>query len=96
VSFPSVHSATIEETPAKLVTAFFGRECLSCKKRTPLNVAVFNDGINWDMTNILMDSPVKEYSYPSVIQRKDGMVHIVYTWRREKVKYIKIDPEILR
>lgn len=65
------------------------------KKRTPLNVAVSNDGIHWDMSLILEDSPVKEYSYPSVIQGKDGMIHVVYTWRREKIKYVKIDPALL-
>ncbi len=62
------------------------------KKRTPLNVAVSSDGIHWTMEVVLVDSPIKEYSYPSVIQSKDGMVHIVYTWRRETIRYVKIDP----
>jgi alpha-L-rhamnosidase len=31
-----------------------------------------------------------------VIQSKDGMVHIVYTWRRERIKYVKIDPSKLK
>jgi hypothetical protein len=31
-----------------------------------------------------------------MIQSKDGMVHIVYTWRREKLKYVKIDPSKLK
>ena len=66
------------------------------KKRTPLNIAISNDGTHWYMTNVLEDSPIKEYSYPSVIQGADGMVHIVYTWRREKVKYVKIDPQELK
>ncbi|MEO6733740.1 MAG: family 78 glycoside hydrolase catalytic domain [Ferruginibacter sp.] len=60
--------------------------------RTPLNVAVSKDGKNWEAALILDDSPVSQYSYPSVIQTKDGMVHIVYTWRRERIKYVKIDP----
>jgi alpha-L-rhamnosidase len=63
--------------------------------RTPLNVAVSKDGKNWEAAIILEDSPVSQYSYPSVIQSKDGMVHIVYTWRRERVKYVKIDPSKL-
>jgi alpha-L-rhamnosidase len=45
---------------------------------------------------ILEDSPISQYSYPSVIQSKDGMVHIVYTWRRERIKYVKIDPSQLK
>lgn len=65
------------------------------KARTPLNVAVSDDGITWKASLILEDSPIKEYSYPSVIQGRDGMIHVVYTWRREKVKYVKIDPALL-
>lgn len=59
--------------------------------RTPLNVAISNDGIHWTPLLILEDNPEGQYSYPSVIQSKDGIVHIVYTWRREKVKYVCVD-----
>ncbi|MEO6230560.1 MAG: sialidase family protein [Ferruginibacter sp.] len=64
--------------------------------RTPLNVALSKDGIKWYASVILEDSPISQYSYPSVIQSKDGMVHIVYTWRRERIKYVKIDPSKLK
>lgn len=58
--------------------------------RTPLNVAVSPDGINWQMVMTLEDSPVSQYSYPSVIQGKDGRIHVVYTWRRQRIKYAEI------
>lgn len=64
--------------------------------RTPLNVAVSKDGKTWYAALILEDSPISQYSYPSVIQSKDGMVHFVYTWRREKIKYVKVDPSKLQ
>lgn len=63
--------------------------------RTPLNVAVSKDGKTWEAALVLEDSPISQYSYPSVIQTDDGMVHIVYTWRRERIKYVKIDPSKL-
>lgn len=63
--------------------------------RTPLNVALSKDGKTWYAALILEDSPISQYSYPSVIQSKDGMVHIVYTWRRQKIKYVKVDPSKL-
>jgi len=63
--------------------------------RTPLNVAISKDGKNWQAVLVLEDSPVSQYSYPSVIQTKDGLVHIVYTWRRERVKHVIIDPSKL-
>ena len=63
--------------------------------RTPLNVAVSKDGKNWEAALVLEDSPVSQYSYPAVIQTKDGMVHIVYTWRRERIKHVIVDPSRL-
>ena len=64
--------------------------------RTPLNVAISKDGKQWYAAVILEDSPISQYSYPSVIQTKDGMVHIVYTWRRERIKHVMIDPNKLK
>ncbi len=58
--------------------------------RTPLNLAVSSDGLRWQALLTLENSPVSQYSYPSVIQTPDGYVHIVYTWRRERVKYVKL------
>jgi len=64
-------------------------------KRSPLNVAISHDGKSWESALVLEDQP-GEYSYPSVIQAKDGKVHIVYTWKREKVKHVVIDPSDLK
>lgn len=64
--------------------------------RTPLNVSVSYDGKTWYAALVLEDSEISQYSYPSVIQSADGMVHIVYTWRREKIKYVKVDPTKLK
>lgn len=61
--------------------------------RTPLNVAQSDDGKKWFASLVLDDSPISQYSYPSVIQGKDGYIHIVYTWRRQRIKYMKVDPK---
>ena len=58
--------------------------------RTPLNIAVSSDGIHWKNVLTLEDSPVSQYSYPSIIQGKDGRIHAVYTWRRQRIKYVEI------
>jgi len=31
-----------------------------------------------------------EFSYPAIIQAKDGTVHLSYTFNREKIKYIHL------
>ena len=60
-------------------------------KRTPLNVAVSRDGASWDAALVLESEP-GEYSYPAVIQTRDGLVHITYTWKRQRVKHVVLDP----
>ncbi|MFM6976569.1 MAG: exo-alpha-sialidase, partial [Sphingobacteriaceae bacterium] len=60
--------------------------------RTPLNVSVSKDGKTWFPALILEDSPISQYSYPAIIQTKDGLLHIVYTWRRERIKHVVVDP----
>ena len=59
--------------------------------RTPLCVAVSEDGINWQPVLTLEDSPISQYSYPSIIQGKDGKLHAIYTWRSQRIKYAEID-----
>jgi len=61
------------------------------KGRSPLNVAVSSDGASWQAALVVEDQP-GEYSYPAVIQTSDGLVHIVYTWKRQRIKHVVIDP----
>ena len=59
--------------------------------RSPLNVAISSDGKTWKAALRLEDQS-GEYSYPAVIQTADGLVHVTYTWRRERIKHVVIDP----
>jgi len=59
--------------------------------RSPLNVAVSRDGKSWEAALVLESEP-GEYSYPAVIQSADGIVHITYTWKRQRIKHVAIDP----
>jgi predicted neuraminidase/sugar phosphate isomerase/epimerase len=63
--------------------------------RSPLNVAVSPDGKTWYAALVLEQDTAGQYSYPSVIQSADGMVQVVYTWRRKRIKYVEIDPSKL-
>lgn len=59
--------------------------------RTPLSIAISEDGVNWEHLITLEDSPISQYSYPSIIEGKDGKLHAIYTWRRQRIKYAEIE-----
>ena len=61
------------------------------KGRSPLNIAVSRDGKTWQAAAVLESEP-GEYSYPAIIQTRDGMVHVTYTWKRERIRHAVIDP----
>ena len=58
--------------------------------RTPLSVAVSTDGKEWKHALTLEESPIGEYSYPCIIEGRDGTLHILYTWRRERMKHVEV------
>lgn len=60
--------------------------------RTPLSIMRSQDGIHWNHWITLEDSPILQYSYPSIIQSRDGHIHVVYTWRRQRVKHVELIP----
>lgn len=77
------------------VTLKDGRHLLiynhTAKGRSPLNLAVSKDGQVWQAALMLENLP-GEYSYPAIIQTRDGLVHATWTWKRQRVKHAVIDP----
>ncbi len=64
--------------------------------RYPLNVALSDDGIRWHPVLTLECKPLPAgYAYPAVIQTRDGLVHITYTYNRRRIGHIVLDPERL-
>ena len=59
--------------------------------RSPLNVALSRDGVAWQAAVVLESDP-GEYSYPAVIQTRDGLIHITYTWKRQRIRHVVLDP----
>jgi len=62
--------------------------------RSPLNVALSRDGKTWHPA-LVLESGAGEYSYPAVIQSADGLVHITYTWKRQRIRHVVLDPSRL-
>jgi len=66
------------------------------KGRGILTVALTEDGINWEAATVLeYRTGSVQYSYPAVIQTKDGLVHVTYSWHRRRIKHVVIDPKKL-
>jgi predicted neuraminidase len=63
--------------------------------RSPLSVAVSKDGMKWTEIIVLENEP-GEYSYPAVIETKDGSIHITYTWKRQKIRHVEINDNQLK
>ncbi len=59
--------------------------------RWPLTLARSEDGKEWHKVIDLEIEP-GEYSYPAIIATDDGSLHMSYTWKRERIKYVRIDP----
>ena len=59
--------------------------------RSPLNVAATEDGKMWQAA-LALETERGEYSYPAIIQTSDGLVHITYTWKRQRIKHVVLDP----
>jgi predicted neuraminidase len=63
--------------------------------RSPLNVSVSRDGNGWEAA-LVLEREAGEYSYPAVIQSSDGRVHVTYTWKRQRIRHVVIDPARLK
>jgi predicted neuraminidase len=63
------------------------------RARWPLVVSVSRDGVAWTRAVTLEIEPIKDgYAYPAIVQTRDGQVHVTYTFNREKIKHVVLDP----
>ncbi len=61
----------------------------SRNNREVLRLAVSKDGgRNWIRIHTLENSPQEEFSYPYMIRGRNGMIHLVYTWKRERIRHV--------
>ena len=57
--------------------------------RSPLNLAVSADGEQFTMFMTLESQP-GEYSYPALIQSRDGSLEMTYTWNRKSIRHVHV------
>ncbi|OGD21335.1 MAG: hypothetical protein A2W03_03850 [Candidatus Aminicenantes bacterium RBG_16_63_16] len=61
-----------------------------------LAVALSEDGKTWDRVLTLEEEKGAEFSYPAVVQARDGLVHVTYTWKRRTIRHVVLDPARLK
>lgn len=62
--------------------------------RTKLRLAYSTDqGVTWNDIYTFEDQEKGEYSYPTIIQAKDGIIHVSYTYNRKNIRHfaLKLD-----
>lgn len=59
--------------------------------RTPLSIDVSTNGTNWTHA-LTLESEPGEYSYPAMIVTHDGLVHVTYTWKRQRIRHVVVKP----
>lgn len=70
------------------------RESEFPNSRNMLNLAISENGKNWKPV-MTLEREVGEFSYPAIIQSKNGLVHITYTYQRKSIKHVVVDPRKL-
>ena len=63
----------------------------SAADRGTLSLAISTDGRDWSKV-ISLESAAGEFSYPAVIQARNGLVHITYSWNRQRIRHAVVDP----
>jgi predicted neuraminidase len=59
----------------------------SDSSRDNLRLAISaDDGVTWKRAATLVAEAGEEFSYPTVLQTSDGLIHVTYTWKRKGIK----------
>ncbi len=91
-----IEVVTLRDGRHLLIYNHLGSGITGWGRRGMLNLAISSDGIQWRKVAILEQDEKAEFSYPAIIQSDDGLVHLTYTWKRQRIKHVVIDPAKIR
>lgn len=89
-----IDGVTLQDGRQLLVYNHTSKEAGSPRGREMLNLALSPNGEEW-LAAAALERGTGEFSYPAVIQTRDGLVHLTYTHQRTRIKHLVIDPEKL-
>jgi predicted neuraminidase len=88
-----IDAVTLADQRHMLIYNHLGAEKSGWGRRGLLNLAISDDGLAWRKVGVLESEQGGEFSYPAIIQADDGLVHLSYTWKRDRIKHVVIDPK---
>ena len=88
-----IDAVTLADGRHLLIYNHLGSGSTGWGRRGLLNLAISDDGVEWRKAAILEQEAKAEFSYPAMIQASDGMIHISYTWKRQRIKHVVVDPK---
>jgi predicted neuraminidase len=96
------------QTPAAPAQPSDRRKAIWGVPRAPLSIAFSTDngasfprhidldtGDGYCLSNNSKDAVNREFSYPSITQGPDGVVHVAYTYYRRAIKYVRLSPQAI-
>ncbi len=87
-----IEVVTLQDGRHLLIYNHLGSGKTGWGRRGLLNLAISEDGKTWRKVGVLEKEEKQEFSYPAIIQAENGLVHISYTWKRQRIKHVVIDP----
>ena len=60
--------------------------------RHPIHLAFSSDGGESWAPPLTLEDLDGELSYPAIIEASDGRLHMTYTWRRERIRHVIVEP----
>lgn len=91
-----IDAVTLKDGRHLLIYNHLGSGKTGWGRRGLLNLAISDDGQTWHKAGLLENEEGAEFSYPAMIQTEDGMVHLSYTWKRDRIKHVVINPALLK
>jgi predicted neuraminidase len=107
-NLPNVFAAEIEpvkvtnipnpDAAVAVIRRHDGGFLMACNPTTEgrhrLSLAVSTDGQNWTLIHDIEDSaPPDEFSYPYLIKGDQGNYHLIYTWKRTKMRHLAFNEQ---
>ena len=91
-----IEVVTLQDGRHLLIYNHLGSGKTGWGRRGLLNLAISEDGKEWKKVAVLEQEEKAEFSYPAIIQADDGLVHMSYTWKRQRVKHVVVDPKKIK